>query len=69
MNQAYERKTQINVNYKGYILQQSSIYEGQNFYQHNLYKKKLSQNYCRIVEKAYLCTRNRDRLCSIDIYF
>ena len=47
MNQAYERKTQINVNYKGYILQQSSIYEGQNFYQHNLYKKtfpKLLQN-------------------------
>lgn len=39
MNQAYERKTQINVNYKGYILQQSSIYEEQNFYQHNLYKK------------------------------
>ncbi len=47
MNQAYERKTQINVNYKGYILQQSSIYEGQSFYQHNLYKKtfpKLLQN-------------------------
>ncbi len=39
MNQAYKWKMQINVNNKDYILQQSSIYDGQSFYQHNLYKK------------------------------